>query len=156
MLFHKRAPLSLLLLAVVTTPCVAQLTVTCFNGGPSGDCVQFAATFCSSLAGLTIFPGDTVSHCFNGPTDGSSCARRSPPRVPGLVLTARLSFFDPGAFTAVNTLTNSAVPKTVNCESALFAVADECIPGGGAQSAGSNFRFWMDPNAIACGSPNGI
>ncbi|KAJ7238907.1 hypothetical protein C8J57DRAFT_618386 [Mycena rebaudengoi] len=133
MLFHKRAPLSLFLIAVVTTPCVAQLTVTCFKGGPSGDCVQFAPTFCNSIAGLTILPGDTVSHCFNGPTAGSSCA-----------------------FTAVNTLTSSAVPNTVNCESALFTVADECIPGGGAQSTGSNFKFWMDPNAIACGSPNGI
>ncbi|KAJ6556138.1 hypothetical protein B0H19DRAFT_1262239 [Mycena capillaripes] len=133
MLSHKRTALSGFLIAVLTTPCVAQLDVTCFTGGPSGDCVEFAPTFCSSLASLSISPGDTVGHCFNGPAAGSSCQ-----------------------FTAVNTVGISAVPNVVNCESALFTVADECAPGGGAQAAGSNFKFWMDPNAISCGSPNGI
>ncbi|KAF7340450.1 hypothetical protein MVEN_01965200 [Mycena venus] len=116
-------------------PCLAQLEITCFVGGPSGDCVEFAPTFCSSLASLSISAGDTVAHCFNfnGAAAGSSCQ-----------------------FTAVNTLTSSAVPNAINCESALFTVADECPSGGGGQSSGSNFKFWMDPNAVACGSPNGI
>ncbi|KAJ6529510.1 hypothetical protein DFH09DRAFT_1125816 [Mycena vulgaris] len=133
MLSHGRALLSVFFIAVVTTPCLAQLQITCFTGGPSGDCVEFAPTFCSSLAGLSISAGDNVAHCFNGPAAGSSCQ-----------------------FTAVNTLTSSAVPGTVNCESALFTVSDECPSGGGGQSTGSNFKFWMDPNAVACQSPNGI
>lgn len=35
-----------------------------------------------------------------------------------------------GQFTAVNTVGISAVPNVVNCESALFTVADECAPVG--------------------------
>ncbi|KAJ7135713.1 hypothetical protein C8R44DRAFT_976544 [Mycena epipterygia] len=133
MFFNTRALLGLLSVAIMTTPCVAQLQITCFLGGPAGDCVQFAPTFCNSLANLPVSPGDTVSRCFNGPAAGSQCA-----------------------FTAVNTLTSSGVPSVVDCESALFTVADECPVGGGGQSSGNNFKFWMDPNVGACPSPNGI
>jgi hypothetical protein len=46
--------LRFLFVAAITITSVAQLTVTCFTGGPSGDCVDFAPTFCSSLTSLSV------------------------------------------------------------------------------------------------------
>ncbi|KAJ7736226.1 hypothetical protein DFH07DRAFT_779777 [Mycena maculata] len=56
-------------LASVITPALGQLT--CFASFPDatlGDCTGFIATFCASIAGELIQPGDTAAQCFPGPT----------------------------------------------------------------------------------------
>ncbi|KAJ7101706.1 hypothetical protein C8R44DRAFT_887906 [Mycena epipterygia] len=126
-----RGLLSFAVVAVITTPGLAQLQTSCFSGGPTFDCSMFITAFCNSIGTSTIAPNDTISRCFNNPAVGSAQC----------------------TFTAANMVTTAGVPNVSNCGSALATVGAVCPPGGSGMFSGLTFRFWMDPNDGTCGIP---
>ncbi|KAJ7810212.1 hypothetical protein B0H14DRAFT_2864209 [Mycena olivaceomarginata] len=132
MLSDTRALLGFVVLA--TTSLGQVLTINCFIpvAGQLFDCSSFVPAFCASIGNSTVAAGDTISRCFTGAPApvGNECD-----------------------LTLKNVLTTPAVPNILNCESALFAVAAECPPGGSGIFSGSNIRFWIDANPGECSGP---
>ncbi|KAJ7194322.1 TMV resistance protein Y3 [Mycena pura] len=127
-----RGLLSLAVMAVITTPGLAQLQTTCFKGGAEFDCSMFITQFCNSIGTSIIAPNDTMQRCFNNPAVADSQC----------------------LFTAANVITTQGIPSVANCGTALTTVAEKCPQGGSGMFSGLTFRFWIDPNDGACGLPS--
>ncbi|KAJ6589720.1 hypothetical protein B0H19DRAFT_1058701 [Mycena capillaripes] len=126
-MFYNLKTLTVTALAFVVTPALGQLT--CFGPitGTMGDCTSFITTFCTSIAGELIAPGDSAAQCFPGPTSATTNLNCD--------------------FTAVNmgTLANNIDVDT--CEALLRNVNAECgLIGGFGQPAGQEFQYYIEPN----------
>ncbi|KAJ7816019.1 hypothetical protein B0H13DRAFT_2683587 [Mycena leptocephala] len=117
MIFTAPKLLTFVLVAVLATPGLAQLQVSCLRG-VQFSCTNFYPTFCSSIGNISVDAGNTVTACFNdGP--GQQC-----------LLTA---------FNIAQDLTPS-LTKT-----AQYPSGGLCVVSHG-QFTGAGFEFAIDPN----------
>ncbi|KAJ7786878.1 hypothetical protein B0H14DRAFT_3163575 [Mycena olivaceomarginata] len=129
-MFYSSKALTVAALAFVITSALGQ--VTCFAPDPDptlglGDCSSFITTFCASIAGELIAPGDAAARCFPGPPSS----------------TANLSC----DFTAINKGTVAGNFAVDTCEDFLTTVNAQCgLVGGVGQPSGQEFQYFIDPN----------
>ncbi|KAJ7064211.1 hypothetical protein C8F01DRAFT_1367558 [Mycena amicta] len=133
-LSQMRFQLSALIgLALIVGSAVGQtINLECDPGGTVAQCGSFANAFCTSIANITIGPGDSATRCFTATTANIKCD-----------------------FTALNTHTISNNINVANCEAALQLVNSSCPMGGWGQVDGAAFRFFGDPNTGVCTPPCG-
>ncbi|KAJ7829725.1 hypothetical protein B0H13DRAFT_2679772, partial [Mycena leptocephala] len=100
--------LTFVLVAVLATPGLAQLQVSCLRG-VQFSCTSFYPTFCSSIGNISVDAGNTVTACFNdGP--GQQCL-----------------------LTAFNIAAGANTISVENCLNTLQVVSALCPMGGTGQ-----------------------
>ncbi|KAJ7221995.1 hypothetical protein C8J57DRAFT_1730520 [Mycena rebaudengoi] len=128
---HRLPPLlAFVLVAVLATPGLAQLQVSCLRG-VQFNCTSFYPTFCASVGNISVNAGNTVTACFNN-NPGQQCL-----------------------LTAFNNVKGPSTISTFDCLNTLQVVSAICPMGGTGQLLGAAFEFSIDPNNGACGIPPG-
>ncbi|KAJ6613751.1 hypothetical protein B0H10DRAFT_2221991 [Mycena sp. CBHHK59/15] len=130
MLSDSRNLFTLLVLSMLTTPCLAIVEVSCSNGF-NEDCSSFVKTFCNGIATDLIAPSDTASRCF-AVKNSANCG-----------LAAR------------NLGADNAFPTVEDCETAFAAVAAVCPLGGSAIFRQTPMTYQVLPNTGVCAPPLG-
>ncbi|KAF9070676.1 hypothetical protein BDP27DRAFT_582529 [Rhodocollybia butyracea] len=111
-------------------PVVCQ--ASCFESDITGNCVQFAPTFCNTVGNLVIGAQNTVAFCFNA-------------------LGSELGTYKCD-FTIFNEFPGQdGNPAGVSsCNTVLTSIAELCPVAGGQAAGGEHFGFTMELTAGAC------